>query len=58
MAEWEHHLRESEKIELDQARAARDASATVLRNLTKRLKDACIKRMRRSAAKSENGPTE
>ena len=47
VADWESRLTEAEKRELEQARAARDATATVLRELTRRLKARCIKRLHR-----------
>lgn len=47
VAEWEKELTDAEKRELENARAARDATATVLRELTRKLKARCIKRLRR-----------
>lgn len=47
MAEWETQLSDSEKDELKRARLSRDASAAVLRELTKKLKARCIKRLHR-----------
>jgi len=47
MAQWEKELKKSEQDELERARLARDASAHVLRELTKKLKARCIKRLHR-----------
>lgn len=48
MAQWESALNDAEKEELARARRARDASAEVLRELTKKLKARAYMRMKRS----------
>jgi cell division inhibitor SulA len=57
MADWEYELTDAERAELDRARTARDATATVLRELTKKLKARCIKRLHRKRDKSDAGST-
>lgn len=51
MAQWETMMTQREKEELDRARRARNATAEVLRELTKTLKARCIKRLNRSKEK-------
>ncbi len=46
-AKWRGYMTDRERDELALAERVRDASADQLRTLTKRLKDRCIKRMRR-----------
>lgn len=46
-AEWQSLLNDNERAELDRARLARDASAHVYRELVKKLKARCIKRLHR-----------
>ena len=52
MAEWESELKENEREELVRAKAARDASASVYRELVKKLKARCIKRLHRERDKN------
>lgn len=48
-AEWRSKLTDAERKELALAERARDVTAEHLRVMTKKLKDRCIKRLRREA---------
>jgi len=48
-AEWRTVLTENERSELELAERVRDAASEQLRNLTLKLKNRCIKRLRRKA---------
>jgi hypothetical protein len=54
-AEWRGVLRDNERAELERAEALRDTAADNLRAVTKKLKDRCIKRMRRAQEGGDDG---
>lgn len=53
-AEWRKHLTEQERNELERAEKVRDAAAENLREITKKLKNRCVQRMRRAADDTAN----
>ncbi len=53
-AEWRKRLTPQERAELERAERVRDASSENLREITKKLKNRCVQRMRRAADDTEN----
>lgn len=53
-AEWRQWMTDQEREDLALAERVRDAASDQIRVLTKRLKDRCIKRMRRAGPKPED----
>lgn len=47
-AKWHNHMTDQERGELARATAVHSASSEQLRELKRRIKDRCIKRMRRA----------